>query len=229
MLKLKERKRRKTSHPREQRPPGKLQRVLGWCVHGYTASGLVAAGLIAVLLVRGGPDVFRWSFLLMVIATIVDSTDGTLARKIRIKEAVPSFDGRRLDDIVDFLTYTFLPLLLIYRADSSGRAGGVASPAVARECLRLLPGSSQDRRRLFPWLSLSLESRRVLSLRSAAQPLGVAVGDHRAGNPDLRADPSPLPFTAWHSQPGGHHSRCHLDPFAGLGHLAAAYGQPDAS
>jgi phosphatidylcholine synthase len=116
MLKLKERKRRKTSHPPVQRPVGKLQRVLGWCVHGYTASGLVAAGLIAVLLIRGGPDAFRWSFLLMVIATIVDSTDGTLARKIRIKEAVPSFDGRRLDDIVDFLTYTFLPLLLIYRA-----------------------------------------------------------------------------------------------------------------
>jgi phosphatidylcholine synthase len=116
MIKLKVRQRRKTSHPREQRPPGKLQRILGWCVHGYTALGLVAAGLIAVLLVRGGPDAFRWSFLLMAIATIVDSTDGTLARMIQIKKAVPTFDGRRLDDIVDFLTYTFLPLLLIYRA-----------------------------------------------------------------------------------------------------------------
>ena len=29
---------------------------------------------------------------------------------------MPSFDGRRLDDLVDFLTYTFLPLLLIWRA-----------------------------------------------------------------------------------------------------------------
>jgi phosphatidylcholine synthase len=116
MIKLQVRKRRKTSHPREQRPPGKLQRFLGWCVHGYTASGLVAAGLIAVLLVRGGADAFRWSFLLMAIATIVDATDGTLARMVQIKKAVPSFDGRRLDDIVDFLTYTFLPLLLVYRA-----------------------------------------------------------------------------------------------------------------
>jgi phosphatidylcholine synthase len=116
MIKLQVRKRRKTAHPREPRPPRGLQRFLGWCVHGYTASGLIAAGLIAVLLVRGGPDAFRWSFLLMAIATIVDATDGTLARKVRIKEAVPSFDGRRLDDIIDFLTYTFLPLLLIYRA-----------------------------------------------------------------------------------------------------------------
>src|SRR5271169_2128180 len=116
MIKLKVRKRRKTSHPREHQPPGELQRFLGWCVHGYTALGLVAAAMIAVLLVRGGPDAFRWSFLLMAIATVVDSTDGTLARKVRIKEPVPSFDGRRLDDIIDFLTYTFLPLLLVYRA-----------------------------------------------------------------------------------------------------------------
>jgi phosphatidylcholine synthase len=52
----------------------------------------------------------------MALATIVDSTDGTLARKVRIKEVVPGFDGRRLDDIIDFLTYTFLPILLIWRA-----------------------------------------------------------------------------------------------------------------
>ncbi len=66
---------------------------------------------------RGGPDAFRWSFLLMAAATIVDSTDGWFARRVRIKEAVPGFDGRRLDDIVDFLNYTFLPLLLIWRAE----------------------------------------------------------------------------------------------------------------
>jgi phosphatidylcholine synthase len=52
----------------------------------------------------------------MLAATVVDATDGTLARKVRIKEAVPSVDGRRLDDIIDFLTYTFLPLGLIWRA-----------------------------------------------------------------------------------------------------------------
>jgi phosphatidylcholine synthase len=109
-------KRPKPTPPREARPPAALAQFLGWCVHAYTALGLVAAGLIAVLLVQGGPDAFRWSFLLMAAATFVDSTDGFLARRVRIKEVVPSFDGRRLDDLVDFLTYTFLPLLLIWRA-----------------------------------------------------------------------------------------------------------------
>ena len=35
---------------------------------------------------------------------------------IRIKEVLPGFDGRKLDDITDFLTYTVLPLVLIWRA-----------------------------------------------------------------------------------------------------------------
>jgi phosphatidylcholine synthase len=116
IVRLQVRRRRKAPHPRGSQPAGPFQKFLGWCVHGYTALGLVAAGVIGVLLVRGGPDAFRWSFLLMAAATIVDSTDGFLARRVRIKEVVPSFDGRRLDDLVDFLNYTFLPLLLIWRA-----------------------------------------------------------------------------------------------------------------
>lgn len=116
MIELKKRRRRKSSTSTAARAPGLFAQFLGWCVHGYTALGLVAAAAIAVLLVHGGADAFRWSFLLMFIASAVDSTDGTLARRVRIKEVVPSFDGRRLDDLVDFLNYTFLPLLLIWRA-----------------------------------------------------------------------------------------------------------------
>lgn len=82
----------------------------------YTATGLVAAALIAVLVVRGGDASFRAAFALMLVATFVDSTDGWLARRARVKEVVPDFDGRTLDDIVDFQTYTSLPLLLIWRA-----------------------------------------------------------------------------------------------------------------
>ena len=96
--------------------PTPIVKFLAWCVHFYTALGLVMAAAIAVLLVQGGPEAFRWSFVLMAVATFVDATDGTLARKIKIKEVLPNFDGRKLDDITDFLTYTSLPLLLIWRA-----------------------------------------------------------------------------------------------------------------
>jgi phosphatidylcholine synthase len=92
-------------------------RFLAWGVHIYTALGLVLAALIAVLLVEGGVDAFRWTFVLMMIATIIDATDGTLARRVRVKKVLPQFDGRKLDDLIDFQTYTTLPLLLIWQAE----------------------------------------------------------------------------------------------------------------
>lgn len=91
-------------------------RGLAWAVHAYTASGLILAALMAVLIVRGGEAELRLALLLMWLATLVDATDGWLARRARAAEALPSFDGRRLDDIVDFHTYTSLPLLLVWRA-----------------------------------------------------------------------------------------------------------------
>lgn len=93
-----------------------LRRFLAWCVHFYTATGLICAAAIAVLLVQPEADSYRWAFVLMMIATVIDATDGTLARAVKVKEVLPGFDGRRLDDIIDFNTYTTLPLLLIWRA-----------------------------------------------------------------------------------------------------------------
>ncbi len=145
MIKLQVRRRRKRAAvPRERRAPGRLQQFLGWCVHAYTALGLVLAWIIALRLVEGGPGAFRWSFLLMLVATLVDATDGTLARKVRIKEAVPSFDGRRLDDIIDFLTYTFLPMLLIWRGHPPDGIRILPPASVTGECLWFLPGQGQD-------------------------------------------------------------------------------------
>ncbi|MBS1788907.1 MAG: CDP-alcohol phosphatidyltransferase [Acidobacteria bacterium] len=89
---------------------------LAWLVHLYTASGLVAAAGMAFFIVRGDAESFRWVIALMIAATFIDATDGTLARRWRVKEILPGFDGRRLDDIVDFQTYTSLPLLFIWRA-----------------------------------------------------------------------------------------------------------------
>jgi phosphatidylcholine synthase len=99
-------------------PVSRGRRVLGWCVHAYTGSGLLLAAWIAALLAEPirTPDTYRLCFLLMLVAVVIDGTDGTLARWVRIKEAVPEFDGRRLDDLVDFLLYTCLSLLLIDRA-----------------------------------------------------------------------------------------------------------------
>jgi phosphatidylcholine synthase len=97
-----------------------------WLVHLYTASGALAA-FFGTLAVFSGD--YRAALLWMVAATVVDATDGLLARKARVKERLPTFDGARLDDIVDYLTFVFLPALFLYRSGAlpDGWGGGLAS------------------------------------------------------------------------------------------------------
>ena len=96
------------------RPLRTLPNLLrAWLVHIYTASGALAAffGTLAMF-----DDRYRDAFLWMIVSTFVDATDGLLARAARVRQILPGFDGARLDDIVDYLTFVFLPVLLLYRA-----------------------------------------------------------------------------------------------------------------
>jgi phosphatidylcholine synthase len=83
-------------------------------VHLYTASGVLLAFFAAMELCAPAPDPRR-IFLALAAAVVIDATDGTLARRWEVKRVLPAIDGRIIDDIVDYLTYTFLPLLLIWR------------------------------------------------------------------------------------------------------------------
>lgn len=69
--------------------------------------------------------------MLMAAATAIDASDGVLARLARVKEVTPGFDGARLDDIVDYLTFVFVPILLLFRAgDLPSQWGGIVAGAV---------------------------------------------------------------------------------------------------
>lgn len=92
----------------------RFRQLLAWCAHAYTAVGLIAAAGIAIAIFRQD---FHIAFWLMFLAIVVDATDGTFARAVKVKEVLPHFDGRRLDDLIDFHTYTTLPLFLIWRAE----------------------------------------------------------------------------------------------------------------
>lgn len=90
---------------------------IAWLAHAYTGLGLVLAAVMGVCIVQGTASSFRLAFACMLVACLVDSTDGTLARRLRVKELLPNFDGAKLDDLIDFLTFTFLPLALMWRAE----------------------------------------------------------------------------------------------------------------
>ena len=82
-------------------------------MHLYTACGTVLALLIVLAAIDG--DVVR-ALWLGLAALVIDGTDGLLARWLRVKERIPWFDGARLDDIVDYLTYVFAPVVLLWTA-----------------------------------------------------------------------------------------------------------------
>lgn len=84
-----------------------------WAVHLYTALGAPVGLLALVATMRGR---YAAAFWCMILATLIDATDGALARRARVKEVLPRFDGARLDDIVDYLNYVVVPLALAYHA-----------------------------------------------------------------------------------------------------------------
>ena len=53
--------------------------------------------------------------LILAVSNIIDATDGTMARSWNVKKWAASFNGRKLDDITDYLNYTFIPILFCYR------------------------------------------------------------------------------------------------------------------
>src|SRR5262245_19282097 len=117
--------------------PGAMPpRTIAWLVHAYTSIGLVCAAVMAALIVRGGDTSFRWAFGLMILATVIDATDGRLARRVKVRDVLPQFDGSVLDNVIDFQTYTALPLLLIWRADLLGGDLGwvLLLPLVSSAC-----------------------------------------------------------------------------------------------
>lgn len=95
---------------------------MAWLVHFYTALS-APLGLYAALAAFSGD--FRTAFLALAVTTFIDSTDGWLARHLRVKEALPGFDGGRLDDIVDYLTYVFVPVLLTLQAGLLPQTWGI--------------------------------------------------------------------------------------------------------
>jgi phosphatidylcholine synthase len=106
--------------------------LLPWIAHAYTATGTVWAFLATAMTFSGN---FRAAFIFLVVATFVDSTDGVLARALEVKERIPHFDGGLLDNIIDYMTFVFVPALIVWQA-------GLAGPAAFPICAAMLMSSA---------------------------------------------------------------------------------------
>jgi phosphatidylcholine synthase len=101
-------------------------RVAAGLVHAYTATGAVLALLMVHFAYEGDVRAVLWLFL---AAMLVDGSDGLLARYFEVKTVMPGFDGALLDNIVDYLTYAFAPMVLLWANGylPAGVLGGVVA------------------------------------------------------------------------------------------------------
>ena len=91
-----------------EKSPARL--TLAWSVHPLTASGAVI-GMLSIVEILAGD--LNHAALLIMLALGIDSIDGTLARKAHVSQLLPDVDGRRLDDIVDFLNFVIVPVVFM--------------------------------------------------------------------------------------------------------------------
>jgi phosphatidylcholine synthase len=94
--------------------PSKKERALAWSAHLFTATGAIW-GLLSLLAITNQQWVLAFAW--MGAAVFVDSFDGYLARRLRVKTVLPEFDGALLDNILDFLNYVFVPAFFLSQSN----------------------------------------------------------------------------------------------------------------
>jgi phosphatidylcholine synthase len=88
----------------------KFASIGAFMVHVFTACG-AALALLALIFATGG----QWAamFLCLGLALVVDGIDGPLARTFKVHEVLPRWSGETLDQVVDFVSYVFVPAYAI--------------------------------------------------------------------------------------------------------------------
>ncbi len=113
---------------REANHASGIQIALAWGVHAFTASGAIF-GVASLLAILNGD--FRASLLLMLAALFIDAVDGMLARAVGVSKVLPSFDGRRLDDMVDYFNFVLVPAVFMVAAGVLAHAAFAVLPVMA--------------------------------------------------------------------------------------------------
>jgi phosphatidylcholine synthase len=102
--------------------------ILAWGVHVFTAAGAVVGTLALLAIVDGA---WRSAVLWMLVALAIDALDGMMARAADVRHHVPRLDGRRLDDIVDFLNYAIVPAVFLVATGLLSSPAWAAAPVLA--------------------------------------------------------------------------------------------------
>ena len=87
-------------------------KIAAWLVHIYTGTGGVV-GMFALFAAADRKT--DTAFLLLIVTMLIDATDGLLARRAKIREILPYFDGAMLDNVIDVLTFVWVPVFIMWK------------------------------------------------------------------------------------------------------------------
>ncbi|WP_367944695.1 phosphatidylcholine synthase [Aquamicrobium sp.] len=96
-------------------------------VHLLTASGSFLAFLS---LVAAAEKQWTAMFLWLGLALFVDGIDGPIARKLEVKEVLPTWSGELLDNVIDYVTYVLIPAFALYQSGFMGEGLSFLSAAI---------------------------------------------------------------------------------------------------
>lgn len=96
-------------------PKGKITKpkTLAFAVHLFTATGSIMAFMS---LVEASNKNWIYSFAWLGLALFVDGVDGPMARRLGVKNVLPSWSGELLDNVIDYVTYVLIPAFIIYNS-----------------------------------------------------------------------------------------------------------------
>jgi phosphatidylcholine synthase len=87
--------------------------ILAWSAHLFTASGVICVFFAATSIFEHN---YRAAFYWLAAQVAIDAVDGVIARRARVREVLPWFNGAKMDDIIDYGSYVFVPALFVWRA-----------------------------------------------------------------------------------------------------------------
>lgn len=89
-------------------------KLIAWSVHLFTASGILAAFLALIAV-----DHLQWkeAYIWLLVCFIIDSLDGSLARRFDVEGVLPDMDGKSIDFVIDFMAYAVIPAFFFYKAE----------------------------------------------------------------------------------------------------------------
>ena len=121
--------RKRTMAERIPRPKKKVTwpQARAFSVHLLTASGSFLAFLS---LVAAAEKQWTAMFLWLGLALFVDGIDGPIARKLQVKDVLPTWSGEMLDNIIDYVTYVLIPAFALYQSGFMGEGLSFLSAAI---------------------------------------------------------------------------------------------------